>query len=144
MNVCANVKHLTMEPIPSSTGRASIWRSTGRVSMVVGWFAPVFRVDLPFRKRRNDSRNVFLKDFLLDKASPAPVKSENENRIDQSIYRKKKDILCNSILTIWIQSAIMHDRIVAQVIEKHQAMSRSSSNQVPTRLQCQASYGGRW
>lgn len=47
-------------------------------------------MDLPFRKRRNDSRNVFLKDFLLDKASPAPVKSENENRIDQSIYREKR------------------------------------------------------
>lgn len=77
MNVCANVKQRTNEFIASSTGRASICLSIGRVSVIGICVAPgLFRVDLPLRSRRNDSRRVFLNDLRRDNASPAPVKSE--------------------------------------------------------------------
>lgn len=76
MNVCAKVKQRTNEFIASSTGLASICRSIGRVSVIGVCVAPgLFRVDLPLRKRRNDSRSVFLNDFRRDNCSPAPVKS---------------------------------------------------------------------
>lgn len=77
--VCANVKHLTIDIIASSVGRASICLSIGRVSIVVGTAVfpdGLFLVDRPRRSRRNDSLNVFLNDFRRDKTSPAPVKSE--------------------------------------------------------------------
>ncbi len=80
MYVWANVKHRTIEAIASSVGRASICRSTGRVSIVVGAATtppPAFLVDRPRRKRRNDSRSVFLNDFRRDRVSPAPLRSMN-------------------------------------------------------------------
>lgn len=79
MYVCANVKHRTIEAMASSVGRASICRSTGRVSIVVGGGTtppPAVLVDRPRRKRRNDSRSVFLNDFRRDSVSPAPLKSK--------------------------------------------------------------------
>lgn len=82
MYVCANVRHLTMDAIASSVGRASICLSTGRVSIVVGGGTtppPAVLVDRPRRKRRNDSRRVFLNDFRLERVSPAPLKSKDTN-----------------------------------------------------------------
>lgn len=38
---------------------------------------PAFLVERPRRKRRNDSRRVFLNDFRRDRVSPAPLKSKN-------------------------------------------------------------------
>lgn len=84
MNVCANVRHRTIEPIPSSAGLASICRSIGRVSAMGVVAAPgLLRVDRPLRKRRNDSRNVFLNDLRRESASPASVKSIKKKKIIQ-------------------------------------------------------------
>lgn len=55
--------------------------------MVVALAGPLLRVDRPFRKRRNDSLNVFLNDFLRDRASPAPVKSGIANKKQKLISR---------------------------------------------------------
>lgn len=74
MYVWANVKHRIIEPIPSSTALASICLSTGLVSAGI-FTAGMFRVERPFRSRRNDSRSDFLNDFRREIVSPAPVKS---------------------------------------------------------------------
>lgn len=87
-----------MEPIASSTGLASICRSTGFASKgltssdggnfldggdvgVLLWGLLVFcrLVERPLRRRRNDSRNDFLKDLRREiGVSPAPVRSKGK------------------------------------------------------------------
>lgn len=102
----AKYKQRTMLPSASSTGRASICRSTGLASSGLngaelslsegGSFRPggdvgvvppdgdvaafvgeaALLVDLPFRRRRKDSRSDFLKDLRRDiGVSPAPERS---------------------------------------------------------------------
>lgn len=83
MWVWAKVRQRTIDVTASSVERASICRSIGRVSMTGAAGAPpaALRVERPRRKRRNDSRSVFLNDFRRDKASPAPVRSERNYKI---------------------------------------------------------------
>lgn len=91
----AKYKQRTNDPIESSTGLASICRSTGLASSGVnvssccagfrttGAFCfsslllSVLRCDLPFLSRRKDSLSDFLNDFRREIGeSPAPVRSE--------------------------------------------------------------------
>lgn len=78
----ANVKHRTIEVAASSVERASISLSAGRVSMigVAAGAPPGVRVERPRRRRRNDSRSVFLNDLRRDSTSPEPLKSAGGER----------------------------------------------------------------
>lgn len=87
MCVWANVRQRTIDVAASSVERASIWRSMGRVSMIgVAGTPPAVRVERLRRRRRNDSRSVFLNDLRRDSTSPEPLRSAyNETKTSLKI-----------------------------------------------------------
>lgn len=114
-----------MEPIPSSTARASICRSTGRASAgVVACALGLFLVERPLRSRRNDSRRVFLNDLRRDSVSPAPVKSKKIRNIITDHGNGDK----HSKHTIRIQRTLVQHWVLGVVIEQNQSMSRAGRN----------------